>query len=311
MGAVRANNYKGTVWVVFLNAAGSVKTQTEITQNTGGFTGAVETSDWFTWSVAASDAAIVAPVGAGALTTLAVGTPGDDSNAGGYDQGAVWLLSLSSSGAVAAGPSAQVKISSTTAGMEGQLQNGDYFGRSVMWLPDLNGDARQELVVGGPDADLGGLSTSGALWVLGLSATGSISSLQRISGASGGGHGFLHLDSRLGSSLAAHPGSTSFPDTSPWRHPVVFAGMPAIGTNTIQDTGHVWLLQLVAVPESALDPATVITGSKISDTRGNFTGGMQNQEYFGSAVASIPDIDGNGQGDVAVGSPYRDRGGFS
>jgi hypothetical protein len=48
---------------------------------------------------------------------------------------------------------------------------------------------------------------------------------------------------------------------------------------------------------------------KISDTAGGFNGNLDTGDQFGSAVASIGDLEGDGVTDLAVGAPYTDGGG--
>ena len=48
---------------------------------------------------------------------------------------------------------------------------------------------------------------------------------------------------------------------------------------------------------------------KISAEAGNFSGNLDNDDRFGSAVAAIGDIDGNGVEDIAVGAPGDDTNG--
>jgi len=47
---------------------------------------------------------------------------------------------------------------------------------------------------------------------------------------------------------------------------------------------------------------------KISDLEGNFTGTLDNSDYFGSSVTSLGDMDGDGATDIAVGA-YNDNDG--
>ena len=54
---------------------------------------------------------------------------------------------------------------------------------------------------------------------------------------------------------------------------------------------------------------TVKSHQKISNTQGGFTGALDNQDWFGSGVSSLGDLDGDGVGDLAVGQTGNDGGG--
>ncbi|MEZ5225099.1 MAG: hypothetical protein R2710_00080, partial [Acidimicrobiales bacterium] len=97
-----------------------------------------------------------------------VGAARDDD--GGTDRGAIYLLSLSTSGTV----ESQLKISNTSGGLGAGLDNGDYFGTWVSSLGDLDGDDLPDLVVGAPFDDDGG-SDHGAAYVIGLSEPAAVS----------------------------------------------------------------------------------------------------------------------------------------
>ena len=56
-------------------------------------------------------------------------------------------------------------------------------------------------------------------------------------------------------------------------------------------------------------PGWVLSHQKISDTEGGFTGTLDDFDYFGYAVASLGDLDGDGVGDLAVGAIGDDDGG--
>ena len=63
---------------------------------------------------------------------------------------------------------------------------------------------------------------------------------------------------------------------------------------------------LLATPFNA--QGQVLTGTKISDTAGNFTAILEEQDQFGRSVANLGDIDGDGISDLAVGAQGDDDG---
>ena len=71
------------------------------------------------------------------------------------------------------------------------------------------------------------------------------------------------------------------------------------GTNQ----GAVWVLFLQT-------DGTVKGSQKISATEGNFTGSLDNGDYFGSSVAAVKDVAGVGVEALAVGTYYDDDGGL-
>ena len=68
------------------------------------------------------------------------------------------------------------------------------------------------------------------------------------------------------------------------------------------DRGAVWILFLNA-------DATVKSHAKISTTQGWFTGLVLDGEQFGSSLAAIGDLDGDGIVDLAAGAPFDGDGG--
>ncbi len=98
---------------------------------------------------------------------LAVGALGDDD--GGSERGAVWILFMNNDGTVRE----VQKISDTVGGFNGVLDNGDFFGRCVANLGDLDGDGIPDLAVGAVLDDDGGFDR-GAVWVLSLDGGGGL-----------------------------------------------------------------------------------------------------------------------------------------
>ena len=156
---------QGAVWILFLDADGTVASQQKISATAGGFGGALDPGDNFGSSVAA-----VGDLDNDGLVDLAVGARLDDD--GGADQGAVWILFLNANGTVAS----QQKISQTAGGFVGNLDPSDQFGFSVTGLGDLNNNGIEDLAVGAPGDD-DGASDQGAVWVLFLNASGTVASL--------------------------------------------------------------------------------------------------------------------------------------
>ena len=273
---------RGAVWVLFLDADGTVRAHQKISSTEGGFTGTLDDYDRFGRSIAS-----VGDLDGDGVADLAVGATGDDGD-GGYDRGAVWVLFLNADGTV----KAHQKISSTEGGFTGALDPNDYFGTSVASTGD--GDGVRDLAVGATGDDDGG-SSRGAVWVLFLDADGTVRAHQKISSTEGGFTGALDDTDFFGVSAA----SVGDLDGDGVGDLAVGATLDDDGR---LDRGAVWVLFLNA-------DGTVKAYQKISDTEGGFTGALDARDYFGGSVASVGDLDGDGVADLAVGAPGDDDGG--
>ncbi|UCD73899.1 MAG: FG-GAP repeat protein, partial [Phycisphaerales bacterium] len=78
---------------------------------------------------------------------------------------------------------------------------------------------------------------------------------------------------------------------------------------TITMTALIGLTLGLAAPAAPAQPGCVLSHQKISDTEGNFTGTLDNDDGFGGSAASLGDLDGDGVGDLAVGATHDDDGG--
>lgn len=126
---------RGAVWVLFLDAQGSLRTHQKISVAQAGFTGALDPGDSFGSALAG-----LGDLDGDGVEDLAVGAYGDD----GSNFGAVWILFLRPDGTV----KAHQKISATARGFGGELAFGDSLGGSLAAVGDLDGDGRSELAVG-------------------------------------------------------------------------------------------------------------------------------------------------------------------
>ncbi len=279
---------RGAVWVLFLNRDGKVKSHQKISDTEGGFTGILNDKDFFGWSVASPG-----DLDSDGVGDLAVGAAGDDD--GGNARGAVWVLFLNRNGTV----KSHQKISDTEGGFTGILDDGDLFGTSVASLGDLDGDGVGDLAVGAVKDGDGG-PARGAVWVLFLNTDGTVKSYQKISDTEGGFDGRLDDYDLFGWSVA----SLCDLDGDGLGDLAVGATWDDDGGNPPDaNRGAVWVLFLNK-------NGTAKSHQKISDTEGGFTGILDNGDGFGSSVASLGDLDGDGVGDLAVGAHGDGDGGF-
>ena len=273
---------RGAVWILFLNADGTVLQAQKISDQAGGFTGTLEDNNQF-----GSSLADIGDLNNDGVTDLAVGMQYDDD--GGSNRGAVWILFMNPDGSVGA----QQKISSIEGDFDGNLEDGDHFGSAVDIAGDLDGDGITELVVGASGDDDGG-SDRGAIWILFMTTDGTVQSSQKISQTNGDFDGFLGSGDQFGNSI------TNLGDLNDDGVDELAVGALSSDDGGL-DRGAVWILFMHS-------SGKVDSTSKISDTNGNFDGVLTDGNQFGSAVAEIGDLDDDGVTDIAAGANLDDDG---
>ena len=273
---------RGAIWILFMNADGSIKSTRKINATQGGFTGPLRDIDQFGSSLAA-----LGDLDGDTVVDLAVGAPKDDD--GGVNHGAVWVLFLNSDGTV----KAEQKISTTAGGFTGSLESLDTFGNAV-GAADIDGDGRNELVVGAEQSDDGGQDT-GSIWVLGLNTDGTVASQLEIASQTNGFSVTLDPLDRFGSSVVG----LGDVDGDGVDDLLVGADADDDGGN---NRGALYVLLMNS-------DASVKSAEKISSLSGDFDGVLANGDRFGASLANLGDLEGDGNVDVAVGSPFADLGG--
>jgi hypothetical protein len=275
---------RGAVYVLFMNANGTVKSEQKIADGiAGGPT--LANDDYFGNSVA-----LLGDLDGDGVADVAVGATGDDT--GGRNRGAVYVVLLNPDGTT----KSSQKIASGTGGGPNLADNdyfgASYFGASVASLGDVDGDGVTDLAVGAPDDNTGG-SNRGAVYVLLLNPNGTAKSSQKIASGTGGGPNLADED-HFGFSVATL-GDLDGDGVSDIA--VGARGDDSGGS----DRGAVYVLFMNA------NGSIKVYRKIASDTGGGPT--LMDGDFFGISVASLPDLDADGVTDLAVGARDDDTGG--
>jgi len=282
---------RGAVYILFLAANGTVLSYRAITDTQGNFNFTLDNEDGFGDCVASLGDL---DRGGPSVAALAVGCSGDDD--GGLDRGAMYVLFLDATGSVLSA----TKISDLVGGFTYPLLNEDFFGSAAAFLGDLDivGPSVGVMAVGAPGSDDGG-TDRGAVFILFLASNGNVLSYQKISDTQGNFLETLDNTDEFGGSLARlrdldGPG------------PSVIAMAVGAGADDDGglDRGAAYVLFLAA-------NGTVLSSQKISDLAGTFTATIDNEDFLGSSLAALGDLDGAGNSmeTLVIGATGDDDGG--
>lgn len=147
------------------------------------------------------------------------------------------------------------------------------YGQSVVGIGDINGDGRGDYIVGSENEDVGGFINSGRVYVY----SGASGTLIRTHAMPG-----IMSFARFGHDVDA------VPDLTNDGRPDYIVGAEGVSTSS---NGQAFLFDgATGLLVRTIDPPDSADAS------------------FGMSVAGIPDINGDGRGDYAVGAPYADPG---
>lgn len=193
--------------------------------------------------------------------------------------------------------SGEAKISCAGGGFAGAVDDSDWWGMAAVGIGDLDGNGVQDLAIGATGDD--GSSPSmfaerGAVWILFMNSDGTVLSWQRINEVEGGFPG--PIGGGFGTSLALGDDL----DGDGIRE--ILVGDLYLRNPFGRPHGGIWVVFL-------RPDGTVRAAQRVGAGWGGFTGLQNLDDYMGTGVASIGDLDGDGLDEIAVASPGDDDGG--
>ena len=280
---------EGAVHILFLNSDGTASSTVKISDNENSGPTGLEGSDLF-----GSALTNLGDLNGDGIPDLAVGAFFDEATSGGdSSEGAVHILFMNSDGTAAS----TVKISDGENGGPTGLDSFDRFGSALTNLGDLNGDGIPDLAVGArsDEATSGGESDEGAVHILFMQSDGTASSTVKISDNENGGPTGLESFDFFGSAL------TNLGDLSGDGIPDLAVGAwgdeATSGGESQEGAVHILFMNSDGTASSTV---------KISDNENGGPTGLESNDYFGSALTNLGDLNGDGIPDLAVGA-YQDE----
>ncbi len=340
----------GAVFILFMNADGTVKKYQKINDKQGGFKDILHNDNRFGHSVCG-----IGDFNKDGIPDIAVGAGW--SNDGGFRKGSIWILYLDSTGLV----KNSKKISSTSGNFNGVINDNSNFGYSISRIGDINNDGIDDLAIGAPSY----LSGTGSVWILLMNSDGSVKQNKQISAQNEALKNLLHPDDFFGIvTSAGDVDKDGIPDifvTAMFNdeeglntgkvfllllnenatvkyakeininsyfklntgdnfgsgisvlnekngdlNVVVGARMDDVGGN---DRGAIYGIDIQVNKILNCVAGTPVSATKISSTKGNFSGIINDGDVFGTSIASLGDYDHDGNADIVVGAPKVDDGG--
>ena len=268
----------GAVHIMLMNSNGTIKNTVEINDSTQNGP-ALSSYDYFGISVAG-----IGDLDGDGVIDIVAGAYGDGN--GGAGKGTIHIMLMNSNGTV----KNTVEINDSTQNGP-SLSNLDHFGSSVADIGDLDGDGIRDIAAGAYDDDNGG-SSNGAVHIMLMNSNGTVKNTVEINDSTPNGPSLSNND-QFGSSVAG------IGDLDGDGVIDIVAG--AYGDDRggqARGAIHIMLMN---------SDGTIYDTIEINGSTSNGPS-LNNYDYFGSSVAGIGDLDGDGTRDIAAGA-YGDGGG--
>lgn len=263
----------GALYIVFLNADGTVKTNQKISMLEGGFNEVLEENNFFGYGVAG-----IGDYDDDGIPDIAASAPSSTNQA-------IYIIHLNSDGTV-----------------KNFVKNSNIVAQGLSAIGDINTDGRIDLVACDPNSDAGG-SNRGAINILFLNENSQVitEEIVTISSVSGGFGTGLENDDKFGGREVAMLGDMDNDGTLEM----------AVGAFTSDEgKGAIWILSLNSTTfnvESKLKITEGLNGFTDVLTTGDNPNGSQGAN-FGHALCKVGDLNGDGIEDLMTGANQQNEG---
>ena len=181
-----------------------------------------------------------------------------------------------------------IKLSSLSNKFNGLLDEGDYFGSSVAYLNDIDGDGIGDIAITAYQDDDGGLD-KGAIWIVFLNEDGSIKSYAKISDTQGSFDAILDEEDHLGAEMDA------IGDINNDGICDIAVGAGADDDGGV-DKGAIYIIFLNT-------DGSAKSHQKISVSSGGFNTSLNDRAGLGNGITLIGDLDKDGVNEIAISAP--------
>jgi hypothetical protein len=279
--------YRGSVWILFLNPDGTVKSNKIISQTQGGFDHLLDDNDHFGRIVTN-----IGDINGDGIPDISASAENDDD--GGYNTGALYILFLNRDGTV----KGKQKISTLEGNFKGEIFSDDLFGFSSAGIGDFNGDGINDIAVGAPGSDETG-TNQGKIYILCLDSTGKVKEYEEITANNPALAGRIEDNDEFGKIIRSRQGLT------PSGKKELMVGAPG-DDDGATDAGAVYFMDVdmkfKPVAKTGDDQIVCSNSSVHLDGKNSTVLDGDALQYFWRSLGSLP-LDNNRKSELTIKAP--------